>query len=116
MATTYYMLPLTEIVQFFTNLGIVAQGATITTQVAGSVSTQQTTYTDSTGLVPNANPLTVNAAGRAALQSGAQTAFWVAGGVVVDVYFTDPQGDVWSIKNMAGINDQTNATAALLTP
>ena len=115
MATTYYMLPLTEIVQFFTNLGIVAQGATITTQVAGSVSTQQTTYTDSTGLVPNANPLTVNAAGRAALQSGAQTAFWVAGGVVVDVYFTDPQGDVWSIKNMAGINDQTNATAALLT-
>ena len=27
MATTYYMLPLTEIVQFFTNLGIVAQGA-----------------------------------------------------------------------------------------
>lgn len=114
-SATLYMLPLSAIVQYFMNVGIIAQGATITTQVAGSVNTLQTTYTDSTGLVANANPLTLNGSGRAALQSGALTAFWVQAGVVVDVYFTDTAGETWSIKNMPGINDQTNATNALQT-
>ncbi len=101
-----YMLPLSLVPQFFTNLGIVAQSATITTLVAGTVSTLCTTYADSSGNVPNPNPLTVNAAGRAAnTTSGAMVAFWVPAGTTVDVYFADPQGDTWVIRNMSAIND-----------
>lgn len=118
MATTsYYMLPLTVLVQYLTNLGIIAAGASVQTNVAGSVNTLAATFTDSTGLVANANPLTLNAAGRAANPtSGALVGFWVASGTVVDVYFTDVQGDTWSIKSMSGINDPagTNSLQVLL--
>lgn len=117
-SANFYMLPLSVLIQYLTNIGVVAQGATITTQVAGSASTLQTTYSDSTGTVPNANPLTVNAAGRPANPvSGALVAFWVASGVTVDVYFTDTLGETWSIKNMSGINDPsgTNSLQTLLS-
>lgn len=116
--TNFYMLPLSVLIQYLTNIGVVAAGATVTTQVAGSVSTLQTTYSDSSGTVPNPNPLSLNGAGRPAnSQSGALVAFWVASGVTVDVYFSDPQGDTWSIKNMSGINDPsgTNALQTLLS-
>src|SRR5712664_663216 len=76
MASALYLSPLTFIVQYFTNVGVIAAGASVQTNLAGTVSTQQTTYTDSTGLVPNANPLTLNSAARAAAASGALTAFW----------------------------------------
>jgi hypothetical protein len=100
------MLPLSVLIQYFTNAGIVAQGATITIQVAGSVNTLQTTYVDSTGLVANANPMTLNGAGQPSdPNSGAVCAFWVLSGVTVDVYFQDTLGETWSIKNMSGIND-----------
>lgn len=112
----FYMLPLTTIVSYLTNLGVIAAGATITTQVAGSVSTLQTTYTDSTGIVQNPNPLTLNSSGRAAGQSGALVGFWVAAGVVVDVYFVDALGETWIIKGMAGINDPTVLQALLANP
>lgn len=107
MATpTLYMLPLTILVQYLTNLGVIAAGATLTILEAGSVSTLVDTFSDSTGLVPNANPLTLNAAGRPANPtSGAQIAFWVPSGTVIDVYFQDVQGEAWSIKNMSGMND-----------
>jgi hypothetical protein len=113
---TLYMLPLTVLVQYLTNLGVIAAGASILTQVAGSVATQQTTYTDSSGLVPNANPLVLNSAGRAAGSSGALVAFWVLPGVVVDVYFQDVLGETWAIKNMAGINDPTVLDATFSNP
>jgi hypothetical protein len=116
MASTLYMLPLTVIVQYLTNLGVIAAGATITTQVAGSVSTLQTTYTDSTGLVANPNPLTLNSSGRAAGSTGALIAFWVTAGTMVDVYFQDALGEIWSIKAMAGINDSTSPLAVFANP
>jgi hypothetical protein len=113
---TLYMLPLTVLVQYLTNIGVIAAGASIVTQVAGSVSTLQTTYTDATGLVPNGNPMALNSAGRAAGASGALTAFWVLPGIVVDVYFTDVLGETWSIKGMAGINDPTVLDATFANP
>jgi len=109
MATTLYLSPLTLLVQYFTNLGVIASGATITTYVAGSVSTLQTTYTDSTGLVANANPLTLNSSGRAAGQSGALVAFWVPSGTSLNVVFTDTLGETWSINNLPAINDPAAA-------
>lgn len=114
MASVLYLSPLTFIVQYFTNLGIIAAGASITTQVAGSVSILQTTYTDSSGLVANPNPLTLNSAGRAAGSGGQLVAFWQPAGVSIDAYFTDVQGDTWSIKNIPGLNDPSG-TAALQT-
>jgi hypothetical protein len=113
---TLYMLPLTVLVQYLTNLGVIAAGATLVTQVAGSVSTLQTTYSDSTGLVSNPNPMTLNSTGRAAGSTGALLAFWVLPGVVVDVYFTDTLGETWAIKNMAGINDPTALDATFSNP
>lgn len=116
-SSTYYMLPLTVLVQYLTNAGVIASGATVTTQVAGSVNTLVTTYTDSTGLVPNANPMTLNSSGRAANpQTAALVGFWVPSGTTVDVYFADTLGETWSIKSMSGINDPagTNSLQNLL--
>lgn len=116
MTTPVYLSPLTFIVQYFTNLGVIAAGGSVQTNLAGSSATLQTTYTDSTGLVANSNPLTLNSAARPAGQSGALTAFWQPAGVSIDAYFTDVLGESWSIKNISGINDPTaqNSLQALL--
>lgn len=111
MASTLYLSPLTFIVQYFTNVGVIAAGATIQTNLAGSVSTPQITYTDSTGLVPNSNPITLNSAGRAAAASGALTAFWQPAGVSIDAIFTDTLGETWAIRNIPGINDPSGTSS-----
>jgi hypothetical protein len=109
MAASLYLSPLTFIVQYFTNLGVIAAGASVQTNLAGSVSTLQTTYTDSTGLVPNANPLTLNSAARPAGSSGALVAFWQPAGVAIDAIFTDTVGETWTIRNIPGINDPSSS-------
>jgi hypothetical protein len=111
MASTLYLSPLSFIVQYFTNAGVIAAGATLTTQLAGSVSTLQTTYTDSTGLVPNPNPMTLNSSGRPSSASAAIAAFWQPTGVAIDAYFSDTLGETWSIKNIGGINDPAGASS-----
>jgi hypothetical protein len=49
--------------QFFDNNGLPLAGGKLFTYIAGT-STLQATYTDSTGLIANANPIILNAAGR----------------------------------------------------
>lgn len=117
MATaTLYMSPITMIVQYLTNLGILAQGGTIQTYVGGSVNTPATTYTDSTGVVANPNPLSIDASGRPALPSGAHPSFWTQAGIVLKLVVNDAAGNqLISIDNISAINDLTNQVNALQT-
>lgn len=114
MAVTVYFHPISLIVQYLTNLGLLAQGGQVFTYLGGSVNTPQTTYTDSTGLVPNANPLTLSAAARPVANSGAPVSFWTLGGVLVKLVVVDAQGNLLvALDNIPAINDLTNSTVAL---
>lgn len=53
-------------VQFFDNLGAPLNGGTLTFYTAGTT-TPQNTYADSGLTTPNANPLTLDSAGRAVI-------------------------------------------------
>lgn len=79
--------------------------------VAGSTSTKQDTFTDSTGLVANTNPIILNALGEPNTQI-----WWPAGRsfkvVLAPPTDTDPPtSPIWTIDNLYGINDFTNAPA-----
>jgi hypothetical protein len=118
MATTYYMSPITMIVQYFTNLGIIAPGALIYTYVGGTVNTPLSTYTDSTGTVLNANPLVASGAGRPQSPSGAPVGFWVPTPGRVKLVVTDAAGNllIGPIDNIPAVlgPDDTSALQALL--
>jgi hypothetical protein len=85
--------------------GLPAVGYKVFFYVAGSVNTKQTTYTDSTGTVANANPLVLNSLGQPT------TEVWFTAGQAYKVVLapstdTDPPtSPVWSIDNLRGIND-----------
>lgn len=111
-----YLSPITALLpQILNNQGVVAAGAQVFTYVAGSVSTLQTTYSDSTGLVQNPNPLTANAAGRIVSASGAPVSFWQISGTLIKVVVKDAQGNVLlgPIDNIPGIGDLSFSTQSL---
>lgn len=111
-ATVYYMSPISLIVQWLTNLGIIAAGGQLNTYQAGTVSTPLTTYTDSTGLVPNANPMTLSPAGRPAGASSANVAFWAPAGSIIKMVCTDSAGNqLFTLDNIPLINDLTGANS-----
>ena len=102
---TEYLLPLSIIPQWFTNLGVMAGQGTVQTYNAGTT-TPLTTYSDSTGLVANPNPMTLSSTGRAASSSGSPVAFWVPSGSVVDAYVYDSAGNLLQVlKGLTAIGD-----------
>lgn len=114
--TTYYMSGISLIIQYLTNLGLMAAGGSVTTNVGGQVGTPVTTYSDSTGLVANPNPMTLNSTGRPASASGAAVAFWVPAGTVVQLIVNDAVGNrLVFLDNVPALNDLTNSTNALQT-
>lgn len=76
--------------------------------VAGSTSTKQNTYTNSTGTVANTNPIILNALGQTPNE------LWFSEGLLYKVVLapstdTDPPTNpVWTIDNLQGINDTTS--------
>lgn len=111
---TLYLSPVSIIVQYLTNLGLLAQGGTLNTYVAGTVNTPVTTYTDSTGTQPNVNPMTLNAAARPASGSGAPVEFWVPSGTLVKLVVTDAGGNqLVYLDNLPAMNDPGGAGAPL---
>lgn len=72
--------------QYFDNDGLPLAGGFIYQYVAGSFSTQQTTYTTSAGNVANANPIQLDSSGRAA------TAIWLTDGEKYNLVLTLPDG------------------------
>lgn len=113
--TTLYLSPITFIVQYLNNIGVIAAGAQISTYVGGTVNTPATTYTDSTGIVPNPNPLAANSAGRPASASAAPVSFWTQPGVTLKLVVTDASGNllVGPIDNISAIDDPTNVSNSL---
>lgn len=91
--------------------GTPAVGNQLFFYVAGSVNTKQNTYTDSTGGSANTNPLVLNALGQPTTQ------IWFTAGQSYKVVYapstdTDPPtSPIWTIDNLIGINDTTNAAS-----
>jgi len=115
---TLYLSPITFILQqVFTNVGIVAQGGQATIYVAGGTSLA-TTYTDSTGVVPNANPIELSSAGRIVNANGnAPVSVWAPSGTVLTLSVVDANANqLIYVPFMAGINDPsgTSSLQALL--
>lgn len=109
---TLYMSPISVIIQYLTNLGLMAAGGQVTIYQGGTVSTPLVTYTDSTGIVQNANPLTLNSTGRPASASGAPVAFWHASGFTATLVVTDSLGNqLVSLPNIPAINDPGGASS-----
>lgn len=95
--------------QFVLATGLPAVGGQLFFYVAGSVNTKQTTYTDSTGLSQNTNPIVLNSLGEPTTQ------IWFTAGqtykaVLAPVGDTDPPSSpIWTVDNLSGINDTTVA-------
>jgi hypothetical protein len=105
---TVYMVPVGPLYQALTDTGAIGNGYKLYTYVGGTVSTLQTTYTDSTGTVANSNPIILGSNGR--FQS---VNVWVTTGVTLKLVLTDSTGAAitgGTIDNVPAINNVTAAT------
>ena len=89
------LMPLPKI-QFFNNSGTPLAGGFVYTYLAGSISTLKATYTDSTALTPNANPVVLDSSGRASI--------WLDGYYKIAVYD--------SLMNLIYTQDNVSAASA----
>lgn len=80
---TYFLSPISTILQYFTDTGVVLAGGKINTYAAGTT-TPTDTWTDSTGVVKNANPITLLSNGRLP-----NVQIWQKGGVPIKAVITD---------------------------
>lgn len=84
--------------------GLPLSGGTLTFYAAGS-STPKNTYTDSTGVTANANPLTLNASGYPPNE------IWFTAGSNYKAVLKDSSSNtIWTIDNLSGINDTSITT------
>jgi hypothetical protein len=113
--TTYYMSPITLLIQMFSNIGIPLAGGSVETYLAGTT-TPVTTYTDSTGTTQNQNPISLSPAGRLQSVGGAPVACWVPQGTAHKMVILDSSSNfVMSIDNLTAINDPSTLLALLST-
>lgn len=83
--------------QFFDNSGVPLNGGLLYTYAAGTT-TPQTTYSDSTGATPNANPIVLDSAGRVAGE------VWLTTGVNYKFVLKTSDGvTIWTNDNIAGV-------------
>lgn len=88
--------------QFFDNNGVPLGGGLLYTYSAGTT-TQQATYTSSSGSVANSNPIVLDASGRVINE------IWLTGGQTYKfVLQTASAVQIWSFDNISGINDFTS--------
>lgn len=98
-----YSLPWGPRPQFVDANGVPMSSGTLTFYAAGST-TPQNTYTDSTGGTPNANPITLNSRGETPNE------VWLTGGSSYKMVLKDSAGaTVWTVDNIAGVNDTTGS-------
>lgn len=116
---TLYLSPAGVLIQQLSNLGVPLSGGFVNVLVAGSVSTPQVSYTDSTGLTQNAQPIVLNSAGRLAA-GNAPVSIWVPANTAHKITVTDSNGNLLSggtpLDNLFGINDPTPQSSALANP
>lgn len=93
--------------QFFDNNGNVLSGGLLYTYAAGTT-TPATTYTSSSGAIPNTNPIVLDSAGRVANE------IWLTQGLNYKFILKTSLGvELWSKDNIAGANDVTTNLDAL---
>lgn len=96
--------------QFELSTGLPAVGNLLFFYVAGSTSTKQDTYTSSTGLSTNTNPIVLNSLGMPPNE------IWFTAGVGYKVVYapstdTDPPtSPIWTIDNLTGIPSSSTTT------
>lgn len=111
--TTLYLSPIGAMIQQLNNLGVPLSGGLVNIYVGGSVNTPVATYTDATGTTQNANPITLNSAGRLANGAGV-VSVWVPANTPHQLYLTDSAGNqLYRVDNLLGINDPTALIALL---
>ncbi|MDB5975137.1 MAG: hypothetical protein JWR07_1897 [Nevskia sp.] len=85
--------------RFLSSTGAVLSGGKLFTYLAGSVNTNQATWTDSTQAVQNANPVILDSTGQPPNE------VWLANGVAYKFVLTDAAGNtLGSWDNVVGIN------------
>lgn len=114
---TYYLSPLSTLLQVLQDSGQVLTNALIWTYQAGTT-TPTTTWQDSGGVTPNSNPIQCNSAGRL------PAPIWQQGGVPIKAQISTNAGTtlspVFGVQigptqdNLSGINDPTNIFANLV--
>jgi hypothetical protein len=87
--------------QFFDNNGVPLSGGKLYTYQAGTT-TNQPTYTTSTGNTAHTNPIVLDSAGR--VPGGSEV--WLTDGQSYKITLkTDADVQLWSVDNISGIND-----------
>lgn len=95
--------------QFFTDSGTVLTGGLLYIYSAGTT-TPVTTYSDSAGTVPNANPVVLDAAGRVSGE------VWVTAGAAYKFVLKTSAGvTIWTMDNLRGINDASAVAWSVIT-
>jgi hypothetical protein len=95
--------------QFIDGNGAPMSGGSLLTFV-GSSTTPQVTYTDSTGGVANPTTITLNVRGESPNE------VWLTSGVLYKFVLKDSGGStVWSVDNIAGVNDTTGSQSEWVT-
>jgi hypothetical protein len=88
--------------QFFTSAGLPLSGGKINTYLAGTT-TPQSTFTDNTGITPNANPIILDSSGRYSNQ------IWLTTGINYKFVLTDSSNNIILTEdNISGVNDTTS--------
>lgn len=115
--TTMYLSP-NAVQQFFDNNGVPLAGGKLFTYVAGTSSTKQNAYTDSTGATPLPNPIILNARGEVAASAvGTSCGLWIDPilaykFVLAPATDTDPPTNpIWTVDNV--VSAQSAVLAAL---
>jgi hypothetical protein len=107
-----YLCPVSTIFQWFDDNGVILSGGKVNTYLAGTT-TPQATYTDSTGVTPNANPLILGPNGR--LQN---VQIWQPQSVALKIVFTDKNnvqlGPIFD--QLTGIDDPTSSLSLYNNP
>jgi hypothetical protein len=118
--TQLYLSPIGILLQQLSNIGQPLAGGFVNVLVAGSVSTPQLSYTDSTGGTANAQPIVLNSAGRMAGVGGAPVSVWVPANTPHKMVLTDSSGNLLSggtsMDNLLGMGDPTAANLSLANP
>lgn len=115
MAITYYLSPISLLVQLFNNIGVPLAGGFVYVYQAGTT-TPQTTYTDSTGTTANGSPIALSSAGRLQSAGGAPVACWVAQGVSHKMVIEDASSNfILALDNLTALNDPTTLLSLLAT-
>jgi hypothetical protein len=113
--TTYYLSPISLLIQIFSNIGIPLQGGFVAVYQAGT-NTPVTTYADSTGTTANQNPIPLSPVGRLQSAGGTPVAVWIAAGVAHKMVITDSAGNfILGLDNLTAINDPSALVALLAT-